>query len=241
MIKLKNSLYFNYSKDLITSVILLFPFIIIYEIISFFKFYDKEYIIRNSADSILREIFSYFPFINNNYYSFLLIIFLIFIIIYHRNSIFNLSIKVNYLFIMLFEGFLLGFILLFLLNDSKIIFQYNFSLYNDIILTYYLCIGAGIWEEVLFRLVLLNLIIIVINKLNIGVKINTFISIFIVSIIFSTFHYIGQNPDLFSFFSFNIRFIGGFILGYIYIFRGLGIASITHFTYDLLLYVLPII
>ena len=75
----------------------------------------------------------------------------------------------------------------------------------------YLCIGAGIWEEVLFRLILLNLIIIIISKFNIGIKINTFISIFIISIIFSTFHFIGENPDLFTFYSFNIRFIGNMI------------------------------
>ena len=77
--------------------------------------------------------------------------------------------------------------------------------------------------------------------MNLKEENSTFIAIFVVSIIFSTFHYIGQNPDVFSYYSFSIRFIGGFILGYIYIFRGLGIASMTHFTYDLLLYVLPVI
>jgi len=241
MIKSDNLYYFNYSKQLITSVILLFPFIIIYEIISFFKFYDKEYIIRNSADAILREVFTYFTFISNNYYSVLLFIFLIFVILYHRHKILNLSIKVNFLILMLIEGFLFGFILLFLLNDSSMIFKYDFSLSNDIILAYYLCVGAGIWEEVLFRLVLLNLFISLISNIDIKEHTNTFISIFIVSVIFSTFHYIGQNPDMFTYYSFCIRFIGGFILGYIYIFRGLGIASMTHFTYDLLLYVLPVI
>mgnify|MGYP001372119890 CR=1 FL=1 len=241
MIKLDNSSYFNYSKQLIISAILLFPFIIIYEIISFFKFYDKEYIIRNSADAILREIFSYFTFINNNYYSVLLLIFLLFVIFYHRDEFINLSIKVNFLIFMLVEGFLFGVILLFLLNDNSLIFKYNFSLSNDIILAYYLCVGAGIWEEVLFRLLLLNIVVSTISYINIKEEASTFIAIFIVSIIFSAFHYIGQNPDVFSYYSFSIRFIGGFILGYIYIFRGLGIASMTHFTYDLLLYVLPAI
>ena len=233
--------YILYSKDLITSVILLLPFILMYEIISFFKFHDKTYVIRNSADAILRQFFDYFSSTSVNYYSFLLLVFLVFIFIYYKNSIFDFSIKVNFLIFMIIEGLIFGFILLFILNDSSIIYNYNFSYYNDIVLAYYLCIGAGIWEEVLFRFILVNLFLKLFINFKSSNNLNIFISIILAGTIFSTFHYIGDNPDIFTLQSFTIRFIGGFILGYIYIFRGLGIAAITHFCYDFLLFALPVI
>ena len=70
---------------------------------------------------------------------------------------------------------------------------------------------------------------------------STLISIFITSIMFSTFHYIGSMADYFTINTFIIRFVGGVFLCLIYIKRGLGITSMTHYSYDVLLLTLPII
>ena len=142
---------------------------------------------------------------------------------------------------MYLEGFILGFLLVFLLNDSSHIIKNNIYYLNDLIFAFYLCLGAGIWEEILFRLCIYSSILFIFNHILSNKNYSLYFSIIISSIIFSLFHYIGSNPDIFTLYTFIIRFIGGFILCYIYIFRGLGIACMTHFSYDFLLMILPII
>ncbi len=233
--------YFNYTKNLLCNSVFLFPLFIIYEIISFIKFNNSNIIIRNSADSALRDIFNYFIGDLFNYYSFLFILFFLFICIYKNNELLSFNINLKYLIYMYLEGFILGFILVFILNDSSHIIKNNIYYLNDIVFAFYLCLGAGIWEEILFRLCIYSILYRFISKVSYNDKITLFVSLIISSLIFSLFHYIGSNPDIFSYYTFIIRFIGGFILCYIYIFRGLGIACMTHFSYDFLLVILPVI
>ena len=235
------NLYFNHTKDLLTNVIFLFPLFILYELISFIKFNDSNIIIRNSADSILRDIYAYFIGDTFNYYSFIFILFFLIVYIYKKDDLSSYSINIKYLFYMYFEGFILGFLLLFILNDSSHIIKNNIIYLNDVIFAFYLCLGAGIWEEILFRLCLYSLLFLFINKIIQKQNLSKMVSIILSSLIFSSFHYIGTNPDIFSLYTFIIRFIGGFILCYIYIIRGLGIACMTHFSYDFLLVILPVI
>ena len=63
--------YFIYSKNIITSLIFIFPFIILYEGISFFYFRNLNYEIRNSADVILRNFFDIFGYYSNHIHNLL--------------------------------------------------------------------------------------------------------------------------------------------------------------------------
>ena len=218
-----------------------FPLFIIYEIISFIKFNNSNIVIRNTADSIFRDVYNYFIGDFFNYYSFIFIFFFLFIILYKKNELLSFKVKFQYLLYMYFEGFILGFILVFILNDNSYIVKNNIYFLNDIVFAFYLCLGAGIWEEILFRLFIYSLLYRLLSKTLTNNKTTLFFSLIISSLIFSSFHYIGSNPDIFSYYTYMIRFIGGFILCYIYILRGLGIASMTHFSYDFLLVTLPLI
>ncbi|HUO07430.1 MAG TPA: CPBP family intramembrane glutamic endopeptidase [Phycisphaerae bacterium] len=96
-----------------------------------------------------------------------------------------------------------------------------------------LSIGAGIYEELLFRLVaiiILNIILVDIFDL----KASTAIPIIILTsaILFAAYHYLGAehfNPATFAF-----RSAMGVYLAGIFIYRGFGIAVGTHTTYDLI-------
>ena len=105
---------------------------------------------------------------------------------------------------------------------------------------FYSCLGAGIWEEVLFRFIFLNLFILTTSKfLN---KYSSLImSIFISSILFSLFHYIGSLGDVFILYTFIIRLFGGIYLSIVYLYRGLGISMISHIIYDFILVTIPVI
>lgn len=99
-----------------------------------------------------------------------------------------------------------------------------------------LSVGAGIYEEIVFRLILLSTLSFLFSKVfcfkNI---IGIVLSIIIGSIAFSSIHYIGSLSDTFTSASFIFRFAAGMVLSTIYMFRGLGIAVYTHAIYDVLL------
>ncbi|HLG29255.1 MAG TPA: CPBP family intramembrane glutamic endopeptidase [Candidatus Brocadiales bacterium] len=96
-----------------------------------------------------------------------------------------------------------------------------------------LSIGAGVYEEIVFRLLLLSALYFIFVKMcKINDGIGGFLSIVTGAIIFSSMHYIGALSDTFSTESFLFRFMAGLILSTIFIFRGLGIAVYTHALYD---------
>ena len=96
-------------------------------------------------------------------------------------------------------------------------------------------LGAGVYEEIFFRLLLLSIICFVFVKVfKINTLIGSLLSILICAGIFSSMHYTGAIGDSFSVHSFLFRFVAGIILSAIFIFRGLGIAVYTHATYDVL-------
>ena len=95
-------------------------------------------------------------------------------------------------------------------------------------------IGAGIYEEFIFRLVLISGLIYLFEKF---LKLNNWqaalFAIFWASLIFSGFHYVGELADKFDAASFLFRFIAGVILSLLYFLRGYAIAVYTHAIYDL--------
>ena len=142
---------------------------------------------------------------------------------------------------MLIEGVAFGLVLTVLINGLNI-FNYSYNyIYEDYFLNFYYSLGAGIWEEVLFRLVFFNSFFIILNNLNIKKYFNYTLSILISSLLFSLFHYYGSFADVFSYYTFAIRIAAGIILCLIYINRGLGITCITHYIYDVMLITIPIL
>ena len=68
-----------------------------------------------------------------------------------------------------------------------------------------------------------------------------FLSVVLSAILFSLFHYIGNNADIFNLNTFLIRTFGGIFLGLLYYYRGFGIVVISHISYDFILVSLPLI
>jgi len=94
-------------------------------------------------------------------------------------------------------------------------------------------LGAGIFEELLFRVVLVTLIL-RFSKAVLGFG-NTTASVIAVigsAVIFSAFHYLGPYGDTPSVGSFLFRAVGGLIFSAIYVLRGFGIVAWTHALYD---------
>ena len=236
-----HSSYFTYSKNIISSLVFIFPFLLVYEIICFLYFKNSSFQIRNSADVLLKQFFDIFGTYSNQYYALTLFAIIVFIFFINKNTRFINIVDFKYLILMFIEGFLYGLLLMLLLNNITHFDNDIYIYQNNLLLNLYLSIGAGIWEEILFRLFLFTLILKILNFLLKIDFYSIFISVMISSLIFSSFHYIGANSDIFDIYSFSVRFLGGVFLSLLYFYRGFGITSMCHISYDFILISLPLI
>jgi len=200
------------------------------------------YQIRNSADIIFRQFFNIFGTFAESAYAFAVFLLIGIIFFINKDKYLNFKIKFKYLFFMLCEGLLLGLLLLFLLNDISFLSFNKIAYQDNLLLNLYLSVGAGIWEETLFRFFIFSFIFSIFSSSqNKNSFLSLYISIFCSSLLFSAFHYIGNSTEAFYFATFLIRFIAGIFLSLLYYFRGFGIAVMAHISYDFILVSLPLI
>ena len=93
--------------------------------------------------------------------------------------------------------------------------------------------GAGINEELIFRLLGLGGIVFLSSLVAAPRALSIAAAFVLSSLAFSAFHYIGPYADLLLFDSFMYRFLAGILLATLYWWRGIGVAVYTHAFYDL--------
>ena len=99
-----------------------------------------------------------------------------------------------------------------------------------------LSIGAGLYEELLFRVVLVGAIawlgrsVLGLREWSAGA-----LAAVVGAAVFSAFHYIGAYGDPFTLQSFVFRMIAGLAFSALYLLRGFGITAWSHALYDLFL------
>jgi len=104
----------------------------------------------------------------------------------------------------------------------------------NILQLYALSLGAGLYEELFFRVILVSLLILFFKMFTKNGTAAATLSIVVAAFIFSAVHYIGFYGDAFTLHSFLFRFLFGLALNLIYVRRGFGIAAWTHAVYDLI-------
>jgi hypothetical protein len=96
-----------------------------------------------------------------------------------------------------------------------------------------LALGAGLYEELLFRVLLVGGLAAGFRWLLGGQKVAAGIaSALIGALIFSAFHYVGEYGDKLEITSFTYRAIAGLVFSALYLTRGFGITAWTHALYD---------
>lgn len=225
--------YLHHSRSALYSFIFTLPLFFIYEAGILFLSNEDIVIIRNGADFLLKNILESFGIFG--LYSLGIVFFIGFLvsyIIYFRSDN-NKNIKAEYLFIMMLESIFWSVILYFLLSKFMLVLMNPIG--KTIIQQVTLAIGAGIYEEFLFRVILISGLSFVIGFIFLWDDILVKMSALIVSAgIFSAFHFFGDYGDFFSIELFLIRFVAGIILGLLYYFRGFGITATSHSIYDLI-------
>ena len=105
-------------------------------------------------------------------------------------------------------------------------------------------IGAGIYEELIFRLILVGLIIVIMEDLcKVKPAIATLIAVLASAALFGAHHYVGFKSgqlislpgETFTMVSFIFRTAAGIYFAIIFHYRGYGIAAGTHAAYNIIL------
>jgi len=94
--------------------------------------------------------------------------------------------------------------------------------------------GAGLYEEVLFRLLLLPVLGWVFERAGFGAVAAALAALVASSLLFSLAHYVGPLGDAFTAYSFTFRFLAGMFFAVLFTWRGFGIAAGAHAAYDML-------
>ena len=94
--------------------------------------------------------------------------------------------------------------------------------------------GAGLYEEVLFRLLLLPAVIWLLERWGQTRLSAASWGVLLTSLVFSGAHYVGPLGDTFTLYSFLFRTLAGLFFSLVFLARGFGIAAGAHAAYDLL-------
>ncbi len=99
-------------------------------------------------------------------------------------------------------------------------------------------VGAGIYEETLFRLLLLPAVYFALKGIGIPSSLAMTVAMTMSALAFSGAHYIGDIAEPFTWFSFIFRWVAGLFFAAVFVLRGFGIAVGAHAAYDILVGVL---
>ena len=228
--------YWKQSKSPLYSLVFILPLVIIYETLIFTMNHSDIVGIRNGADVLVRQFFAMF-----GVYGFYLVGFVImlvlFLIYYFQENKKQQPFQRQFFLVMFMESLFYAYLLRIIMDKLLFIQLMDVDLLNgrEVVA---MCIGAGVYEELVFRIIFLQAIIIL-NKFvfRFSKTISIIVAVTASSFIFSWFHYIGAMGDQLELISFLFRFLAGAILGTIFILRGYGIAVYAHAIYDLLLFI----
>lgn len=193
---------------------------------------DTEFsYIKNGADILIENAISSLGF-NIFYISSSLFLLAFFIIAYYQKKNYD-SFKIykSYVFLMLFESLFYASLLFFFLGNMNL-YLMDISTEN-IQFNLILSLGAGIYEELIFRVFSIFIFYRLIRFIFKSMRhfFALLLALFLSAVLFSLFHFTGI--ELFTQYAFTIRFIAGILLGVLYLNRGFGVTAITHSFYDI--------
>jgi membrane protease YdiL (CAAX protease family) len=95
-------------------------------------------------------------------------------------------------------------------------------------------LGAGIYEELLFRLILFSLLALALRWAKTRPPWGMILAAVLSSLVFAAAHHVGPSGDEWKLGLFVARFLAGMFFSIVYVYRGFGIAAGSHAAYNLL-------
>jgi len=95
-------------------------------------------------------------------------------------------------------------------------------------------IGAGVYEETLFRLILVPVLFGTLRLLQAPQILASTLAVTLSALLFALAHHAGSPGEAFTWFAFIFRWMAGVFFAWVFVLRGFGIAVGTHTIYDIL-------
>ena len=224
--------YWTVTNTPLYSFIFTLPLLLVYEVGLFAISTSDLPLLRNGADVLMRQILEMFGIFGTYGFGGTFLIGFIIAFLRQKKELEATKISGEYLLTMLFESIGWAFVLTIIMLRAP---EYLMTTKDEKLLQQVvLAIGAGIYEEFVFRVILITgfayLLGLIFQWKSVGKNIG---SIVLAAALFSAFHFVGPYGENPSTYLFLIRFLAGVFLGVVYIFRGFGIAAYTHTIYDL--------
>lgn len=229
--------YFSDTKNLLYSFLISLPLFLAYELLILISQPESSQIVRISVDSWFKSVFSLFGVNTVSITLLIVALFGMFILYKERERLHELRFK--YFPVMIGESAIYA-VLVTLVATFFVSAVFAISANDPIssltgLQKFALSLGAGLYEELFFRVILVSVLVLVFQKVFNNKNWAAITAAIILSaFLFSMVHYVGSMGDPFTLSSFTYRFVFGLILNGIYVWRGFGIAAWTHALYDLM-------
>lgn len=226
--------YLQQTKSPIYSFIYVLPLFIIYELGIWLISSENLPTLRNSVDVLIRFTIGKLGITGIYGIGIVFLFGMIIAYLMNRKNIQKAKLKSTYFIMMIIESALWGLVLSLVLSRVTIFLFKEGS--NVLFQQMVLAIGSGIFEEFLFRVVLVGLLALIFGlffRNNYWSKMSA--AIVTAAIVFSYFHYVGELAIDFELSTFLFRALAGTLLGYLYVLRGFGIVAYAHSFYNLII------
>jgi membrane protease YdiL (CAAX protease family) len=225
--------YWRSTRSPLYSFLFTIPLFLIYEIGIFLTSTDDMFVLRNGADALMRQILATFGIAGLYWVGAIFFIGFIITFILQRKYWEQTQIHSDYFLLMMVESVVWSVLIYFLMTNVYLLLMNPTG--SMLVQQVTLAVGAGIYEEFLFRVLLIAGISVILGFIfQWSDKSRNWAAMVIAAGIFSSFHFIGEYGDFFSFNIFMIRFLAGIALGTLYFLRGFGITAWSHAVYDLI-------
>ena len=225
--------YWRSTRSPLYSFLFTIPLFLIYEIGIFLTSSDDMFVLRNGADALMRQILATFGITGLYWIGVIFFIGFIITFILQRKYWEQTQIHSDYFLLMMVESVVWSVLIYFLMTNVYLLLMNPTG--SMLVQQVTLAVGAGIYEEFLFRVLLIAGISVILGFIfQWSDKSRNWAAMVIAAGIFSSFHFIGEYGDFFSFNIFMIRFLAGIALGTLYFLRGFGITAWSHAVYDLI-------
>jgi hypothetical protein len=220
--------YLKETRRPIYSAALVLPFLCIYHTGTIL--FHTTYI--NGADALIIRILSALS-VHSMFASALVLA--AFFTIWQLRTRASWTIKTGMLLLCFLESICFAFILIFIFGWVTRHLSLALSASRSGAANLVLFCGAGIYEELVFRVMLVGILMVVFSR-PFGLKKGAAgaAAAILGSLLFAIFHYIGPSGDAFSLGSFTQRTLGGLYFSVLYVTRGFGVTAASHALYDIL-------
>lgn len=237
--------YFRLTRTQTYSLLFALPLLLLYEAGAAYLSQREEHSLRNGADVLLRTLFAAGGIQGTAAFAGVLLATAAIVIFLERRRQ-RIPVRATYfagmamesvVYALLFGG-VVGTLTQWVLHGASFTLAIQESPMSTLPLrdAVVLSLGAGVYEELAFRVILVGGMVGVFRASGLQRKRAGVFAAILAALMFSAFHYIGPYGDAWALQSFLFRALAGLAFSVLFLLRGFGVTAWTHALYDIFLF-----